>query len=130
MHGPWAADWAVGAESSELAVLWRRCRQALAMRTSWGDSLADALLAQTSEVIDRNTIVRRDMWKADMQDRSKAARWVRHRAATDSDLQLTVDWEPSDEGSVAASLGAIKLSLEAVQEATSTEVAGLWNAGI
>ena len=130
MHGPWAAGWAVGAESTELAVLWRRCRQGLAMGTFWGDDRAEALLSQISALIDRNTAVRRNMWKTDMQDRANAARWVKHRAAADSDLQQTVDWEPSDEGSVDACLCAIKCSLEAVQEATSAELAERWNAGI
>ena len=68
MHGPWAAGWAVGADTTELAVLWRRCRQALAMGTSWGDDRAEALLAQISEFIDRNIAARRNMWKTDMQD--------------------------------------------------------------
>ena len=129
-HGPWTAGWAVGADSSELAVLWRRCRQALALRTQWGDDRAEALLVQISELIDRNTATRRDSWRADMQDRSKAARWVKHRATPESDLQLSAEWEPSEDGGAMVSLGAVPVSAEDVQEATANELAGRWNAGI
>ena len=129
-HGPWTAGWAVGADSAELAVLWRRCRQALAMGTSWGDDRAEALLSQISGLIDRNTAARREVWRADMQDRAHAAKWVKNRTTADCDIQHTMDWVASDEGSVDASLSAIKCSAEEVQEATSIELAGRWNAGI
>ena len=92
---PWAAGWAVGAESPELARLLRRIRQAMAKGTRSGDDLADRLLAQTSCLIDHMSQASCRAWRQDMEQRSLAARWLKRRAEQQLEAAHVPNWEPA-----------------------------------
>ena len=109
-------SWAVSGSDSTVNSLWRKQRQALALRTAEGDLRAQRHLSEIQAILKADSQANLQKWKQTVQTRSGAAAWVKRRLALLVPVTLSL-------------FGSAHLSYVDAARSFATQLASRWNVG-